>query len=175
MDTRRSLRFGTLVAPLAFASALTVSAQDSGFGLGLMIGEPTGLSMKTWVASDRALAFGLAWGLNSGRYLHVHADYLWHKMELIQVNKGKLPLYFGPGLRLRAWRHDDWHHHHGHHHDEGAHDHGHVDLGIRFPVGLAYLFENAPFDVFLEVAPTLDLFPDSDVDFDAAIGGRFWF
>jgi hypothetical protein len=174
MRTRRFLLIGALTAPLAFATTLKVSAQDSGFGLGLMIGEPTGISMKTWVGSDRALAFGLAWGFN--RYLHVHGDYLWHKMDLIHVNKGKLPLYFGPGLRVRAWRDGhDWHNHHPHHDHDGFDDHGHVDIGVRFPVGLAYLFEGAPFDVFLEVVPTLDLLPATDVDFDGAVGGRFWF
>lgn len=161
---------------MAFASAPQASAQDSGFGLGVMIGEPTGLSMKTWVASDRALAFGVAWSLSRSRYLHVHADYLWHKMDLIHVNKGKLPLYFGPGLRMRAWRDGHFHDHgRGHDHDHDYDGHGHVDLSIRFPVGLAYLFEGAPVDVFLEVVPNLDLLPDTYVDFDGAIGGRFWF
>ena len=50
-----------------------------------------------------------------------------------------------------------------------------MDLGVRFPVGIAYLFDGAPVDVFLEVVPTLNLIPDTDVDLDAAIGARYWF
>jgi hypothetical protein len=42
-------------------------------------------------------------------------------------------------------------------------------------VGLAYLFDGAPVDVFLEAAPTMSLIPDTDFDFDAAIGARYWF
>ena len=50
-----------------------------------------------------------------------------------------------------------------------------VDLGVRFPVGIAYLFDGAPVDIFLEVVPTLNLIPETDVDLDAALGARYWF
>ena len=68
-----------------------------------------------------------------------------------------LPLYFGVGgrLRLRDNRDDD--------------------IGVRIPVGLAYMFADAPFDIFVEVVPILDLVPDTDFDLNAALGGRFYF
>ncbi len=146
-------------------------AQGSGFGLGLMVGEPTGISWKYWIAGDRALDGGLAWGLSHGGYLHLHADYLFHKMDLIQVSEGKLPVYFGPGIRIRSWG-DDGYWRNGKYYEDGN---NRVDLGVRFPVGIAYLFDGAPVDVFLEVVPTLNLIPDTDVDLDAAIGARYWF
>lgn len=145
-------------------------AQDSGFGAGIMLGDPTGISLKTWLNSDRALGFGIAWGTVGHGYFHLHGDYLFHNTNLITVSKGKLPLYYGPGIRMRFWGDHD-HDDHGHNHD---HDNS-VDLGIRFPVGLAYLFDGAPVDVFLEVVPTLDLVPSTDFDLDAAIGARYWF
>lgn len=160
-----------LIASLLIATTYVAKAQDSGFGLGIMIGSPTGLSAKAWLGGDRAIGMGLAWGLNHNGYLQVHADYLFHKMDLIPVNKGKLPLYYGPGLRMRAWGNDGYYHR-GHYYDDGD---GHLDLGIRFPVGLAYLFEGAPVDVFLEVVPVLDLIPATDFDLDGGIGARFWF
>ena len=40
---------------------------------------------------------------------------------------------------------------------------------------LNYIFETSPFDVFLEVVPVLDLAPDTEFDFNAAIGARFFF
>ena len=153
------------------ASSFAANAQSSGFGLGIMLGEPTGISGKYWIGSDRALDFGLAWGVWNGTYLHLHADYLFHNMELIKVTKGKLPLYYGPGLRMRSWtggrywRKGEWH----------DYDGSHVDLGIRFPVGVAYLFDGAPVDLFLEVVPTLDLVPATGLEFDAALGARYWF
>jgi len=158
--------------PLLFAlSTIGAKAQDSGFGLGLILGEPTGISGKYWIGGDRAFDFGVAWGLGHGGYLHLHGDYLFHNMDLISVGKGRLPLYYGPGLRVRSWNNGRYWHR-GRYHD---HDGRRMDLGIRFPVGLAYLFDGAPVDVFLEVAPTLDLVPSTSVDFDGGIGLRYWF
>jgi hypothetical protein len=148
-------------------TCLGAQAQRSGFGAGIMVGDPTGLAWKAWVGGDRALAGGLAWSFVDEGYFHVHADLLFHKMDLIPVGKGQLPLYFGPGLRLRAWGDED--------RNDGKGNDGRTDLGVRFPVGLAYLFDGAPVDVFLEVVPTLDLIPRTDFDLDAAIGARYWF
>jgi hypothetical protein len=160
------------IALLALLIALAGRAQDSGFGLGIMIGEPTGLSAKAWVASDRAIGMGLAWGgWGHGGYVHLHADYLFHNMGLINVSKGKLPLYYGPGLRLRSWTGDRYWHR-GRYYD---HDGSHIDVGVRFPVGLAYLFDKAPVDLFLEVVPTLDLTPSTSLDIDFGLGARYWF
>ena len=150
---------------------LSAKAQDSGFGLGFMLGDPTGISGKYWIGGDRALAFGLAWGVWHGGYVHVHGDYLFHKMELISVSKGKLPLYYGPGLRIRSWN-DGRYWKHGRYYD---YDGSRMDVGVRFPVGLAYLFDGAPVDVFFELVPTLDLIPATGLELDAAFGARYWF
>jgi len=48
-------------------------------------------------------------------------------------------------------------------------------IGIRIPVGLAYLFEGAPVDVFLEVVPLLDVAPETEFTLNAAIGVRYFF
>lgn len=148
-----------------------VNAQDSGFGAGLMLGSPTGISVKYWLSGDRALDGGLAWGVWHSGYVHLHADYLFHNNSLITVSKGKLPLYYGPGLRVRSWTGDEYWHHGKWHETDG----GRVDIGVRFPVGLAYLFEGAPVDVFLELAPTLDLTPSTGFEIDGAFGARYWF
>jgi hypothetical protein len=73
----------------------------------------------------------------------------------IDVDKGQLPFYFGLGAKLLL-----------------ASDLG---LGIRIPVGLAYLFESAPFDIFVEIVPGLDLLPGTDFGIDGAIGARYYF
>ena len=147
------------------------NAQSSGFGAGIILGEPTGISLKGWIASDRAIDGAVAWSLFGHGYFSVHADYLFHNMDLIKLNKGKLPLYYGPGVRLRSWGGDRywdrgrWH----------QYDGGRADIGIRFPVGLDYLPASAPVDVFLEIAPCLDLLPATSFDVGAAIGARYWF
>ena len=156
---------------LIFSFSFQLRAQSSGFGLGIILGEPTGISMKGWISSTKAIDGAVAWDFN-GSYLHLHGDYLFHNMDLIHVAKGKLPLYYGPGLRLESWTGEGHWNHNGHWENMGG---SNTDLAIRFPVGLDYLPATTPLDVFLEVVPTLVLTPASWVEFDGGIGVRYWF
>ncbi len=162
----------SIIVALLCLSSAAVTAQGSGFGLGIMLGEPTGLSAKLWSGGDKALAFGLAWGgIGRGGYFHAHADYLFHNFNLIKVSSGKLALHYGPGLRLRTWGGARYWNN-GRYYESGG---GHTRLGVRFPVGLTYLFDGAPVDIFLEAVPTLDLIPGTSFDVDAALGFRYYF
>ncbi len=158
---------------IAFAlSALYSSAQSSGFGLGIVLGEPTGLSLKSWVSGDRALAFGLAWGgLGHGGYIHLHGDYLFHNFSVINVSKGRMALHYGPGLRMRAWTGERYWNN-GRYYDSKR---GYTRMGIRFPVGLTYMFDGAPVDIFLEAAPALDIIPGTSFDISGGLGFRYYF
>jgi len=133
-------------------------AQERTFGLGVIIGEPTGPSFKLWTGSTTAIDGAVAWSLSKNNALHLHADYLYHNFSLIQVEKGRLPFYFGIGGRIKIV--------------EGEKD---DKIGVRIPVGLDYLFADTPLDIFVEVVPVLDLVPDTDLDFNGAVGIRYLF
>jgi len=157
---------------LLFSLAFQSHAQSSGFGLGIILGEPTGISMKGWVGPTTAIDGAVAWDFWDGSYLHLHGDYLFHNMDLIHVAKGKLPLYYGPGLRIQSWTGDGHWNHHDHWDDV---DGSGMNLAFRFPVGLDYLPAATPLDVFLEIVPTLELTPATWLEFDGGIGVRYWF
>jgi hypothetical protein len=127
------------------------------FGLGIVFGEPTGINGKLFITSTNAIEGSVAWSLSGKNNLHIQAEYLYHRYDLITVSKGQLPLFFGVGGRFIL--------------RENSKD----TIGVRVPVGLAYEFEGAPFDVFGEIVPILDLTPDTDFDLEGAIGARFWF
>jgi len=149
---------------IALASLLTLAAsapawaQDKNVGVGFILGEPTGLDAKIWLADQHALEFGVAWSLSGNNEFHLQGDYLFHRFGLIKMNNNdQFPLYFGVGGRMILIdNHDDV-------------------FGIRFPVGLTYIFRNYPFDIFGEIVPILDVAPDTDFDLEGAIGARFWF
>lgn len=144
-----------LTAALFCGSA---SAMTGGpFGLGIIIGEPTGVNGKLRLNKSNAIDGAVAWSLSGNNSFHIHGDYLYHNYSLIKVEKGELPFYFGVGGRVKF--------------RENADD----DVGIRFPVGLAYEFADAPFDIFGEIVPILDLAPDTDFDLEGALGARFFF
>ena len=146
-------KFAMVLFVLVFLS--TVKAQSSGVGLGLIVGEPTGISFKYWTGSTTAIDAALAWSFIDGGAFHIHGDYLFHNMRLISVPEGLLPFYYGIGARIKT-----------------AND---TKLGVRVPLGLAYLFQSAPVDIFLEIVPILDLTPKTDFAINAALGARYYF
>lgn len=47
-------------------------------------------------------------------------------------------------------------------------------IGFRIPVGMSYIFEEAPLDLFLELAPSLNLAPSTDLEMNGALGIRIY-
>lgn len=141
------------LALILLAAPGGLRAQKAGdVGVGVILGDPTGLSGKYWLDDRNALDAGLGF---SGDFA-LHADYLRHIWDLWpQPVKGKLPAYLGLGARLEAS--DD------------------PEFGIRAVGGTAYWLPRHPIEVFLEIAPVFRLAPSADVGFDAGIGLRYYF
>jgi hypothetical protein len=142
---------------------------NKNFGLGLMIGAPTGLAGKYYLSDDTALDFGVG-AYYRYRYdsaLHIHVDYLWHPAVLATADPFILPIYFGIGGRVLE------HGRNGNKYDE------HLHLGVRAPVGLLMDFNRVPLDIFFELALVFDIVVDSAdhgyVDLNGAVGARFYF
>ncbi len=139
----------------------TVHAQRRGWGAGIILGEPTGLNAKAWLSGSSALDMAAAWSFTGGSRnggtsaIQLHVDYILHNVDVIHVRTGQLPIFYGIGGRVIAG-------------DAGI-------VGLRIPVGLDYQFAEAPFDIFVEVVPELDLAPSTDFDLAGALGARFWF
>ncbi len=142
---------------LAFVALFSVGvmAQNSGLGLGVIFGEPTGLSAKIWTSERTALDAAVAWSFVDTGWLHIHSDFLIHNFDLISVSEGSLPVYFGVGAYLGL-----------------ASDLG---LGARIPVGIAYHFEGAPVEIFAELVPGLALLPEIRFYMGGGIGVRYYF
>lgn len=133
----------------------TVKAQQSGFGIGVIIGEPTGISAKLWTENSAAFDAGIAWSLEDERHMHLHGDFLFHRSNIAGIKKGKLLPYYGIGGRVQFGEKNK--------------------VGVRVPFGINYVFERSHFDVFLEIVPLLDIVPASEFDLDGAIGIRYFF
>jgi hypothetical protein len=132
-------------------------------GVGVILGEPTGLSMKYWLNDTNAIDGAAAWSFSDRTSFQLHGDYLWHDYDLIDPAglDGRLPVYYGVGARLRFHEH--------------RRNSNRTVFGIRVPVGISYLFADAPFDLFGEIVPILDVAPDTRVRLNGAVGARFYF
>jgi hypothetical protein len=134
-------------------------SQKSGMGLGIIVGEPTGINGKYWLSGNTAVDASAAWSFSEHIHFQIQGDFVFHNFDILKrtfdVTRGELPLYYGIGARLRLDNQDEF--------------------GMRFVVGMSYFFPTAPFDLFLEVAPIMNLAPDTELDGSAALGVRFWF
>ncbi|HUX13665.1 MAG TPA: hypothetical protein VMW87_11600 [Spirochaetia bacterium] len=139
--------FSAVVFPLA--------AQPKTFGIGIILGEPTGISAKLWLDRTSAIDAAAAWTFYPNGAFYVHADYLYHMYDLFPVTRGVLPLYIGVGGSVTI---------------EPV-----PRIGVRVPIGIDYFFEKAPIDIFLEVAPGISLYPATQFDASGGIGVRFNF
>ena len=182
-------RFG--FAALVLMLSAGAWAQGRNFGVGVVLGDPTGFTAKYWTSSTTALDFGLGWSGYWNRYgnydracddgyfyernrgycnsrgyydrygygwdiFHFHADYLFHNFDVIRATE-RFPLFFGPGLSVNYFNYD------------------YMQFGVRGDFGIAWMPRRVPMDLFLEIAPTLELFPGPHLDVGAGLGGRFYF
>jgi len=169
----------------ATANAEPLTAAKGTFGLGLELGAPTGLNAKYFLGGTMAIQGGV--GVVEGWYhdgLHLHAEAIWHPVVLTRTNAFVLPLYVGIGGRLLD--HDDRHDRSDRCYDGRVYyDCSDTHLGLRAPVGLDFLFQQAPLDLFVELALVVDVVyvgydPDYMHHHDAAslygaLGGRYYF
>jgi hypothetical protein len=150
------LLVGLLITAAIAPQAGAAITADSGFGLGVILGEPTGLSGKIWLGPKTAFDFAAAWSFTDDEALDLHFDHIWHDYDHIDVDQGRFALFYGIGARAKMEEDD-------------------ARLSVRIPLGIVYLVEDAPLDVFLKVAPMLDIAPETDVSLAAGLGVRFFF
>ena len=164
--------FLAAVGPAARATEVGYARK---FGLGVQLGDPTGLSAKLWVSPTNALDFGLGFqnygpcyndqnnqpvcsnfGHDNGSF---NIDYLWQS-NIIR-GTAQLDWHVGGGGRLVWW---------------GGCQSNCVAVAARAPIGLDLMFTNPSFvEVFFELAPAFWLLPNPDFGFDGDLGARFYF
>lgn len=144
----------------AVISGSTLAAVQPGspgdLGIGAVLGEPTGLTGKYWLSSKTAIDAAMAWHFGDDDRFQIHADHLWHiDVPALGIPGGKLPFYIGGGLRVIAGNRSE--------------------AGFRIPLGLSWLAEQAPVEVFAEIVPVIEFAPDTEGQLDGGVGIRYYF
>jgi len=143
-----------ILATVVLAAALApvrASAQAGGTGLGVVLGEPTGITARFMRGGNNFQVHG-AWSFTDDAALQLSGDYL--RSGRIDMEP-MMPFYFGVGVLLKFASKSE--------------------VGIRVPVGLNYFFKGDPFEVFGELVPILQVIPKTEFDFNAAVGVRYYF
>jgi hypothetical protein len=154
----RKLLPATLVFGIVLAARATPARAD--FGLGLFLGDPTGLDVKIGLGSRSALDIVLGFNTyRDGRGNYGHLTYL--VTPLIGHGDAVLvPLRFGIGVALYGTSDD-------------------LDFAVRAPFEIALRMRHAPLEFYGEIALALTLFdPGEDslqTDVQGGLGLRVYF
>ena len=151
-----------LIAIVVLMTAVA-SAQMTGTGIGFVVGEPTGLSLKNWLSGSSAITIGAAWSFQHDGSLFLWADYTLHSLDITNSGSPRsLAFYYGIGGKASFIDKNN---------DEGQD----VVIGARIPLGLMIPLRNHPIDFFFEVVPTVDLTPDTGFGVNGGIGMHLFF
>lgn len=168
------------------------SSERSGkFGLGLVLGDPTGFNAKYWLNNRNALDFMLGWN-SFGYRRSYYRDDRCYGYDFRVNNPNRCYDYREDGYR---W--DQFHFHMDylvHRFDIIRADipipvyfGGGVQyeyrrywedlswLGPRGTIGIAMMPKTIPFDFFFELAPVFYILPGPEFNLNGGIGARFWF
>ena len=141
-----------ITAAIGSFSSLDAQSRHSNTEIGIILGDPTGLSLKFWQSNTTAFDAAFAWSIGKKGNVLLHANYLVHSWQ--GVSRGSLALYYGLGARIIFA--DD------------------PVFGARIPLGLQYIIPSTRLSFFAEVAPTLDLIPSTSFDVNGGIGLRIF-
>ena len=131
-------------------------AQQKGLGLGIILGEPTGINAKFWTTTETAIDMSLGYSFTSSNsIIDFYGDYVFHNPNMLEAEE-RFVVYYGPGASLKI-------------RDNKSR------LGIRGVIGILWLPAGTQFDLFIEAAPILDIIPETKFDFAGGVGARYYF
>lgn len=131
-------------------------------GIGIIVGNPTGISANHWLSGDKSIDAALAFDLDDSN-IHLHSTYLWHQPDSIDLDGVLLGWYYGVGAKIQNKD------------KKGLSDDSESHLGARGSLGLHLPVKNEKFDFFAEAALVMNIIPETDLDLDLGIGARIYF
>ena len=150
---------------LVFMFTLFISVSKSKaepLSLGVILGTENGLSFKYNLENSNAIAGSVSYSTYRDYGSSFHVDYLFDKARQLEAPQGtSFDFYYGLGVVLSNIR-------------RGL-DEGRTQVGIRGPFGLSKSVYNPNLDFFGEIAPVLQVAPNSDVNLAVGLGLRYRF
>jgi hypothetical protein len=134
---------------------LSLKSRAGDMGVGLYLGQPTGVTAKKLISEKNAIDFGAGWNFGSNSVFNLFSDYLFTSKGGVYWNETPLDFYFGMGGRMKF---DD-----------------EIELGVRIPLGLSAMSDNKDMEYFGEIAPIFDFVPKTKFDLNLGIGMRYYF
>ncbi len=147
------------VAATAEPIQLAGKPADGPMGLGIFLGQPTGVTFELDLTEASWLDFKAAWDFaekGDGYSIMLQGNYELAFPDMIAIETATFTPFVGGGVLVNLY-------------DGGA------NFGVRVPGGVSYRFRNAPFELFLEVGLDIYLYPGFDPDPSGGLGARYRF
>lgn len=164
-----NMRVRTAVATVVLMCSfpLVLDAADAGRGkktegsagtaLGIVLGQPTGITARFGLGVSNSIEAKAAWDLamsdEGGASFSFQANWLIEFPGVLRFEQVDIPPYIGAGIQL----------------DVGSG----LLLGFRIPAGLIYRFEKFPLEVFVEVGLGMGLIPSTKSLISGGVGVRY--
>jgi hypothetical protein len=133
----------------------TDRGRPTGFALGIIVGKPTGITLKTDISKKHTFDFRIGWALPGERF-HVACDYISYFPKWIE--REKWYPYLGIGSRLTMKQEEDT---------------LQFNLGIRVGIGVEHVYREL--GLFAELYPVVELVPETGLSLEGGIGVRYYF
>ncbi len=153
-----------LIFVFNFSTIHAQSPQRKNFGFGVIVGDPTGGTLKFF--TQRNNAFVIDFGASYFGSPRIGVDYLW---QFNAFNSDIANLYAGSGGTIGFGRGDGFYYK-----DKYIREKNNVGLGARGVFGVNFIPRRTPLEVFFEVGVLLTLTPDFGSSADVGVGMRFY-
>ena len=162
-------RIATIISLFCLTAQAAPSAQSKSTGIGIILGDPTGLSVQANGNTSNPINFGLAYKFSD--WLQIWGDYTFKFPQffdsVFHTHTG-IAGYIGIGPAL-LFVDDDVKF------KNNIRRSSSLGLLARVPFGLEYKLSSAPIGFMLELVPAILLIPATDFTFQGGIGARFYF
>ena len=151
----KALFFGFVLFSSIIINTNGGECQNRKFGLGIILGDPTGLNGKYWISKTDGVEVSLAWNLVKDRIKILGA---YERSFGIEAKIDFLEeLSFFPGIGGAISLGKDF------------------SLGVIIPLGVESFFKKVPINLFLELAPELEIIPETSFALYGFLGVRWIF
>lgn len=165
------MKTGKMIVPLLalvlivvlprFSFADDFGPQNRRVGVGIIAGDPTGVTVKGYVAPRTAINGIASWSFIDDAFTLI-GDVTYDLFEIDTRSQSlSLPFYVGAGGKFTV----------NNKNTPGSDS----SFGVRVPVGLAAQLEKIPLEISLEVGPGIELVPETEFDITGGLAARFYF
>lgn len=148
---------------LMFVLSSSVGLANQGKAVGLFLGNPDSVTLKSWKSKSEAYDLGVSFS-SGGNHYHIYGDYIYNIDHLLKMSDNfinQVDFYIGAGAFLINKK-------------ATATKESKTYLGVRAPFGIEWR-PDAPFSVYFEIALGLSVIPETDGENFSGIGVRYIF